>query len=193
MKALIIAANGQQDVEFSYPFYRLQEAGFDVFVKTPEMQSCTGIAGTKIKAGWHDEYPHQGELMYEYSYPIAQFGAFDLLILPGGVKAMEILRLQADLLEFIRWHHEQGKVIAAICSGVQLLISAGIVRGKNMCIYPAHRVDLENAGATFIDAPVVAAGPPGGMIISSPHYRHLGAWMARVLLATLMSVETENA
>jgi protease I len=169
LKALIIAAPGVQDVELVYPYYRLQEAGYAVSVAAavePREKAFQGIGGLWLPA--HRDLPVEGE-----RHP-------DLLVLPGGVKAMEKLRQEKGLLCFIREVHAAGKVIASMCSGAQLLISAGIVKGRTISAYPAMRVDVENAGAKFHEGPVCV----DGNIVSAPHYDHLGPWMAYVLERT---------
>lgn len=92
---------------------------------------------------------------------------------------MEHLRLNKAALHIVARFRRVRKegVIACICSGAQLLISAGIVKGRRMACYPAMRVDLENAGAKFVDMPAVA----DDRIVTSPHYRHVGPWMAAAL------------
>jgi protease I len=165
VRALIIAASGVQDVEFVYPYYRLQEAGYEVEVAAPSLDKFQGIGGLSFQPT--RELAHLGLLL------------IDLVVLPGGVKAMEKLRLESGVLDFIRATHAEGKIIASICSGAQLLISAGIVKGRKISAYYAMRVDVENAGAEFVDAPAVV----DGRIITSPHYKHLGAWMSAVLIA----------
>jgi protease I len=162
MKALILTGRGVQDHEFIYPYYRMQEAGYDVDVAVRGGQEFTTIGGLKFKptrdvTGLRDDYK--------------------VVIIPGGVKAMEHMRLDEALVHTVLDYHAAGGVVAAICSGVQLLISAGLARGRRMAIYPAFRVDLENAGGEFVDMPAVA----DDRIITSPHYRYLGAWMSATL------------
>jgi len=169
MKALIIAGRGQQDVEFVYPFYRLQEAGYEVDVAVRGKQPCTGIIGIKIEQTKDIE----GLVVEEYR----------LLVLPGGVKAMEHMRLDNGILGFIAAFHASGRIVASICSGAQLLISAKLVKGRRISGYYAMRDDIENAGGTFVDAPAVV----DDRIVTSPHYRHLGPWMAVALEATAMN------
>lgn len=177
MRAVIVAGQGVQDIEFQYPFYRLQEARFDVDVAVRGKQPCTGIVGLKVQP----TIDVRDLLVADY----------DLLIIPGGVKAMEHMRLDAELVKFVADFHAAGKVIGSICSGAQLLISAGIVRGRVISAYHAMRVDVENAGAHFFDAEaVVSEGNASiGAIVTSPHYKYLGPWM-RAVLATF---ETETA
>lgn len=171
MKAMIIAAPGVQDQEFVYPYYRLQEAGYQVDVAVPDgkvrfvHKSFQGIGGLWLPST-------QG-------LPILPTELPDILILPGGVKAMEKLRLDEGLLEFIAEVDRRGLPIGSICSGAQLLISAKIVRGRRITAYPAMRVDVSNAGATYIEEPVVT----DRNLVTSLHYWHLGPWMAAVLQA----------
>lgn len=164
MKALILGGQGMQDIEFQYPFYRLQEAGFEVDVAVRGKQPCTGIVGLKIQPT--RDIPDRWTE-----------GEYRVLIIPGGVKAMEHMRLDRDLLRYIADFHAAGQMIGCICSGAQLLISAGRVRGRKISAYYAMQVDVENAGAIFVDAPAVVDDG----LVTSPHYRHLGPWMAAVL------------
>ena len=181
MRALIVTGQGAQDAEFIYPFYRLQEADYEVTVLTANDGPCTGIAGTKIQPSG----PRFKEMRFLRSaFLDAKVYRPDVLVIPGGVKAMEHMRLNEDLVRYVSDYYASGGVVAAICSGVQLLISAGIVRGRHASIYPAFRVDLENAGGTFVDMPAVV----DERIVTTSHYRHLGPWMA----ATLSTVQYPN-
>ena len=63
--------------------------------------------------------------------------------------------------------------MASTCHGAQLLISAGVVKGKKVSAYYSIEDDVRNAGAEYINAPVVV----DGNIVSSPHYDHMGVWM----------------
>jgi protease I len=82
---------------------------------------------------------------------------FDAVIIPGGY-APDKMRLHQSMVELVRKAHDLGKVVAAICHGPQLLISADIVRGRRVTSWPSVAVDLRNAGAEWIDAPVVQDG-----------------------------------
>jgi PfpI family intracellular protease len=79
---------------------------------------------------------------------------FDLLVLPGG-KAPEIIRKNEKVLEIVRQFNNMGKPIAAICHGPQILISAGIIEGRLATSYSQVAKELKNAGATYLDEPVV--------------------------------------
>jgi protease I len=100
-----------------------------------------------------------------------------LLIIPGGVKAMEKVRQNIKIIEFITKFHNEKKIIGCICSGTQLLISAKIVRGKKISGYYSMKDDIINAGATYTDLPAVI----DDRIITTAHYKDMSPWMKAVL------------
>ena len=163
MKCLILTGKYAQDIEVFYPLYRLQEEGWEVNIAVDGNEAVPGAYGMTIKPTCLVSGP--------------EFLNADLLILPGGARAMEYLRQRSGLLLFIHTFHESGKVIGSICHGTQLLISAGLVRGKKVSGYYSIKDDIWNAGGEFVDAPYVT----DGHIVSSPHYKHLGPWMKEVV------------
>jgi len=84
-------------------------------------------------------------------------GDFDAIIVPGGY-APDKMRLSQPMIDLVKKAHDTGKIIAAICHGPQLLISADIVRGRRVTSWPSIAVDLKNAGAICVDEPVVRDG-----------------------------------
>lgn len=82
---------------------------------------------------------------------------FDAIIIPGGY-APDRMRLHLPMVDLVRKAHAEGKIIAAICHGPQLLISADVVRGRRVTSWPSIAVDLRNAGALWVDEPVVIDG-----------------------------------
>jgi protease I len=82
---------------------------------------------------------------------------FDAVIVPGGY-APDKMRLHQSMVNLVRKANELGKVVAAICHGPQLLISADIVKGRRVTSWPSVALDLRNAGAKWVDAPVVQDG-----------------------------------
>lgn len=152
-----------QDVEHVYPFYRLQEAGFMVETAIRGKETVLGVKGVKV-VGTLD-------------IPDIKVDEFDVLVLPGGAMCLEYIRQDKEILEKIKEFYDKGKVIASICHGTQLLISAKIVRGKKISGYYSIKDDIINAGAEYIDAPVVV----DGKIVTSPHYKHMADWMRETL------------
>ena len=82
---------------------------------------------------------------------------FDAIIVPGGY-APDKMRLCQPMIDLVRKAYDEGKVIAAICHGPQLLISADIVKGHRVTSWSSIAVDLKNAGAIWVDEPVVRDG-----------------------------------
>ncbi|MDA1334983.1 MAG: DJ-1/PfpI/YhbO family deglycase/protease [bacterium] len=162
-KALILTGKLVQDHEYTYPFYRLQEAGYKVDVAIRDKQEVQGIIGVKI--------------VPTMDIPDIKVDDYDILVLPGGAKAMEYMRQDQEILDVIKSFYEKDKVIASICHAAQLLISANIVKGKKISGYYSIKDDINNAGAEYVDAPAVV----DGKIVTSPHYKHLGDWMRETL------------
>ena len=162
-KAVMITGPRFQDHEFIYPFYRVQEAGFDLEVAVKDKEIIYGDFNTKV----------------EPTMATAELADrdFDLIILPGGAKALEKVRQEKVVIDFIKRMHEKGKIIAAVCHGPQLMISAGILKGKKVSAYYSIADDIRNAGAEYVDAPVVV----DGNFITSPHYKYLPDFMKAVL------------
>ena len=167
-RAIIISGNLAQDHEFIYPYYRLLEEGFKVDVCLLEGKPVQGIAGTKIPPKEEDKIVQLTEIDNK---------DYSILILPGGVKSMEIMRLNKELLNLIKKFHENKTIIAATCSAAMLLISSGLTKGRSMTGYYAWKDDIVNSGAKFIDKPCVI----DGNIVTSPHYKYVGEWMKGVI------------
>ncbi len=162
-RAIIITGKLVQDHEFIYPYYRLQEAGFEVDVAIRNKETVQGILGMTVTP----TRDIKGIKVEDY----------DLLVLPGGAKAMEKIRQDKEVVDYIRDFNIAGKIIASICHGAQLLISAKVVNGRKISGYYSIADDINNAGAIYVDAPFVT----DKNIISSPHYKYLGDWMKETL------------
>jgi len=166
--AVIITGNLVQDHEFIYPYYRLLEENFKIDVCINEGKSVKGILGTDIPSNKEQTIKKTEEIKTD---------DYNLLIIPGGVKAMEKVRQNIKIIEFITKFHNEKKIIGCICSGAQLLISAKIVRGKKISGYYSMKDDIINAGALYTDLPAVI----DDRIITTAHYKDMGPWMKAVL------------
>jgi len=167
-KALILTWNGFQDQELVYPYYRLLGANYEVTTVADEIDKkgrIYGIMGVSMPCNlvYKDFYSNINEFLTNY----------DLLVLPGGVKALEKLRQEKKVLEFIKKWYDNKKVISSTCHGAQLLISAGVAKGNKIAAYYSLEDDVNNAGATYSKEPVVVSNN----IVSSPHYDFMGEWM----------------
>ncbi len=143
-KVLIIVEEGFEDSEFLYPYYRLQEEGYKVDVLGPKANvTYTGKYGVPTTSEFSPEHVSLNE--------------YEGLIIPGG-RAPDRMRINKGLVDIVRESCEKGLVIAAICHGPQLLIEADVIRSKKITCWKSVATDLKNAGAAFIDAPVVVDG-----------------------------------
>ena len=161
--ALILTGNLVQDHEYIYPYYRVQEDGYNVDVAVRGKKQVNGIIGAKI--------------IPTKDIPELKVEDYDLLILPGGAKSMEYMRQDKEILEFISEFNDSGKVIASICHAAQLLISAKVVDGRKISGYYSIKDDINNAGAIYTDEPAVV----DENIVSTAHYKDLGPWMKAAL------------
>jgi protease I len=137
---LIPVADGYHELEMHYPYYRLIEAGAQVFVAGPDGGDFVGKYGYKLR----------DVSMLEGLDPATFHG----VIIPGG-HAPDRLRMDEDVLEFVRTIARGDRLVAAICHGGWVLADADVVRGRRVTSYPAIRKDLERAGAKWVDEPVV--------------------------------------
>ena len=167
-KAIIISGNLAQDHEFIYPFYRLLEDQFTVDVCLNEEKPVKGILGTDIP-------PNKNHGVI--SINSVNVSDYDLLIIPGGVKAMEKVRQNKDIIHFISDFNKHNKIIGCICSGAQLLISAKVVKDRKISGYYSMIDDINNAGAIYTDLPAVI----DNNLITTAHYKDMGPWMSAVL------------
>ena len=130
-----------EDLELWYPKYRLAEAGGHVMVAGPE--------ANRKYAGKHG-YP----CVSDAAIREMEAADFDGVVVPGGFMP-DKLRRDPKVLELVRQFAAAGKLVAAICHGGWIPISAGVYKGVKVTGSPGIKDDLVNAGAVWVDAPVV--------------------------------------
>ncbi|HEO98827.1 MAG: type 1 glutamine amidotransferase [Campylobacterales bacterium] len=140
MRALIMTADLFEDSELNVPFHALLKAGSDIDIASFKKGKITGKHGLRLEA--------------TLSLDEVDPKRYDILILPGG-KAPEALRKTPRALEIARYFFEHGKPVAAICHGPQILISAGLMNGREATGYQSIKEELEAAGAVYRDEKVV--------------------------------------
>lgn len=143
-KFAILVEDNYQVLEVWYPYFRLQEEDVE-----------TVLVGTGAKKEYKSKegYPAQEEL----SIQKAKTSDFIGVVIPGGY-APDILRRYPEVNQFVRNLFKEGKIVASICHGGWVLVSAGILKGKKATSFSAIKDDLVNAGAQFIDKEVVVDG-----------------------------------
>ncbi|MEJ7596671.1 MAG: type 1 glutamine amidotransferase domain-containing protein [Kofleriaceae bacterium] len=140
-----VLADDFEDSEFRKPYDALKAAGHHIDV--------IGVkAGAKVKGKKGDE-----EVTIEKAVVEASAGDYDALVIPGGYSP-DHLRTDPPMVAFVQAIARDGKVVAAVCHGPQLLIEADTVKGRVVTSWPSVRRDLENAGATWVDEEVHVDG-----------------------------------
>ena len=147
-RVLIVATDGFEEWELFGPRQILQERGAEVVLAS--------LKRDPIQATIHDD---PGKTVRpELTIDEANAEDFDALILPGGVRNPDTLRMHGNVIELIRRFAEQDKPIAAICHGPWLLVEADLLRGRTATSWPSIRTDLKNAGANVVDEAAVTDG-----------------------------------
>ena len=169
MRALIITWTNFQDQELVYPYYRLREElpEKDVVIMSDVIGRFHGIMGVNMESHVTTKELDNSDMYKKY------LEEFNLLVLPGGVKSLEKLRQEKNVIKFISDWNAHSKIIASTCHGAQLMISAGILKGKKATGYYSIKDDIINSGAIYVNEPVVV----DQNIVSSPHYNFMGEWM----------------
>ena len=143
-RILIIATDGFEDSELLEPRKRLLEAGARITLAAPKTEQIRGEHGALMTP---DEV--LGDVAMEN---------FDGLLIPGGVKNPDKLRMEEAAVKLVRDFADAGKPIGAICHGPWLLVEADVVDGLRATSWPSLRTDLRNAGAEVVDEEAVTDG-----------------------------------
>ena len=163
-RAVIITGPGFQDEEVIYPYYRLLEEGYKTDIATKDGAVVYCKYGVPARTTMSVSDLNEDD--------------FDMVILPGGFEAPDRVRLLPEVLDFLRKMNEKKKLIAAICHGPWVMISAGITKDRKMTAFWSIEVDMRNSGADYQHkVPVVI----DGNFITSPHYNNNGDFMKAVV------------
>lgn len=137
----------------------LVEDGFEDSELSESLKALQATTTNVVIVGGHAKRTFKGKrgkVTINANFDVKQvnYRDFDAVIVPGGY-APEKMRLNEAMVDLVKNLYKEGKIVAAICHGPQLLISADVVRGKRVTSYPSIAVDLKNAGAEWVDESVV--------------------------------------
>jgi len=162
-KIVLFIGPSFEDREYIYPYYRFQEAGFQVDVLGPKKnETYVGLHGLEAETNLGPD-----DLKVD---------DYDVFVVTGG-HAPDRMRQNEKLVNIIKEAFEKDKIVAAICHGPQLLIEADVLKGKRATSYRAIVKDVKNAGAIFEDKPVVV----DGKLVTSRHPRDLPEFTKAIL------------
>jgi deglycase len=145
-KIAIIATSGVEQVELVKPREAVQEAGGEAVLLSPE--------DGEIQAMNHDLEPAD-KFSADGSISEASADEFDGLLLPGGTVNADRLRLEDDVLSFVKEIFRAGKPVGVICHGPWPLVEADLVRDRTLTSFPSLKTDISNAGGNWVDEEVV--------------------------------------
>ena len=143
-RVAIVATDMVEQVELLEPRKALDEAG-----ATTELIS---IEPGKIQGFNH--YDKGDEIPVDRTIEEASADEYDALLLPGGVGNPDTLRMDENVVSFVRDFFEQGKPVAVICHGPWTLVEAGVVRNRTLTSWPSIQTDIRNAGGKWVDEEV---------------------------------------
>ena len=143
MKVLMLGADGFEDLELMYPLYRVKEEGHDLTLAGAKKGVITG--------------KHGYEAVVDTAFGKVDPSVYDILIIPGG-KAPESVRLDEDALKIVRHFFDNDKPVGSICHGIQVLISAGVLKGREVTCWKGVKDDAIAAGAKYYDREAVVDG-----------------------------------
>jgi protease I len=180
-RILIIAGDFVEDYEVMVPYQALLMLGHTVHVACPNKK-----AGATIKTAVHD---FEGDQTYtekpghnftlNASFAELDPASYDALILPGG-RAPEYLRLDERVLKLTRHFADKQKPIGAICHGIQILVTAGVVKGRTCTSYAAVGPDITTAGGKYVELPPDQAIVDANLV-TAPAWPAHPAFLAKLL------------
>ena len=148
-KILIITGDGGESYETLYAFHRLLEAGYQPRIAAPSRKRLHLVIHD-FEPGW-DTYVERQGYQVEANLGFEEVKADDYgAVLVLGGRAPEYLRNDSRVLSIIREFYQRGKWVFAICHGVQVLVSAGLVKGARVTAYEHVRFDVEVGGGEYV-------------------------------------------
>lgn len=192
-KILMLVGDYVEDYEVMVPFQALQMVGHEVDAVCPGKK-----AGETVRTAIHD---FEGDQTYSEkrghnfqvnaTFADVKAGAYDALVIPGG-RAPEYLRMNEKVLEIVRHFFDTGKPVAALCHGAQLLVAAGVAKGRSISAYPAVGPEVTLAGGKYVDLPMTEAHVDGNLV-SGPAWPAHPAWLAKFLQVLEKSAPAKTA
>jgi deglycase len=179
-KILLLVGDFGEDYEIMVPFQTLQAVGHTVHAVCPGKK-----AGEKVRTAVHD---FEGDQTYSEkrghdfalnaTFDDVRPQEYDALVIAGG-RAPEYLRLNKKVIEVVR-HFAQGKPLAAICHGAQILTAADVVRGRVVSAYPACAPEVRSAGGEYADIGIDQAVVDKNLV-TAPAWPAHPAWLSKFL------------
>lgn len=148
LKVAVLATHGFEQVELTEPVAALRKQGAQVEIISLEEGKILGVNG--LAPG--------RKVPVDRTISSSSPDEYDAMLLPGGLKNPDTLRQSEQIREFVREIETSGKPVAVICHAPWILISSGVITGRRLTSWPGIQDDVRNAGAHWIDSPLVRDG-----------------------------------
>jgi protease I len=181
-KILFITGDFAEDYEVMVPYQMLLMVGYEVDVVCPGKKKGETIATSihEMEEGYQTFTEKRGHnFMLNASFSEIDPEDYIALVLPGG-RAPEYLRLNAEVIKMVKHFAGQNKPIASICHGPQILIAAGVLKGRTLTAYPTIGPDITFCGGNFVEVPEDSVIVDGNLV-TSPAWPAHPAWIAAFL------------
>ena len=190
-KVLIIIGDASETVDTLYPYFRVQEAGFEPVVAAPEKRLYHMVLH-EISPGWtitreFEGYKLQADIAFSEVRPEEYLGIFF-----SGGRAPEYIRYDTDLVRITRYFFDANKPIGCVCHGVEIPAYAGCVKGRRMATVPKCQFDLEVCGGIFVNEPCVVDGNLVSGRTYHDHGHYMGHWI-KLLVDASREATAESA
>lgn len=175
-KVLVIVGDATETVDTLYPYFRLQEAGFQPVVAGPEKRRYNMVLH-EIGPNWDitrefEGYKIDADIAFRDVVPEEYLGIFF-----SGGRAPEYIRYDEDLVAMTRHFFDAEKPVGCVCHGVEIPAYAGCVKGRRMATVPKCKFDLEVCGGIFVDAGCVVDGNLVSGRTYHDHGQYMGHWI----------------
>ena len=156
-RAIMLTGDAAEELDVMYPLYRVREAGWDCDV--------AALSRRDVQLVIHDFDPNSDaytekngrKLPVDLAFSEVEVERYQALIIPGG-RAPEYIRVDPDVRRITEWFFAKDLPVGTICHGPQVPAVYGLLQGRRTASFPPLTGDMENAGATVVDAPDVVDG-----------------------------------
>ena len=175
-KVLLIIGDAAEVLDTFYPLFRIREEGHEVIVAGPARRTYALVLHERPE-GWDITRETPGyHLAADIAFKDIRADDYQGLVISGG-RAPEYLRYDEDLLRIVRSLNERRRPIASVCHGIEIIATAGIIRGRKITTVAKCRYDAEVCGGVYVDAEVVV----DGNLVCARTWHDNPAWMREFL------------
>lgn len=148
-KILILTGDAGESFEILFAAHRLREAGYTPVIAAPAVRRLN-LVMHDFEPGWDTYVERKGYLIEsDIAFADVHTEDYEALLIPGG-RAPEYLRNDVTAIKIVKGFWESNKYIFAICHGVQILVTAGLVDGKNIACYEHVKFEVEACGGMYV-------------------------------------------